>query len=202
MTPQLRAACEAVPAQDWTVMQERPCETVYCSEVEFTPGDWPKDAWPLRYLVLRIENRQRNSFDEQPQTKYLAVVSNRQGAVADLIRWHWQKAGTTEQVHDVSKNELAAGVPPWGRFGANAAWHRLNVIAYDVLSAMKSHVLPPQYSTARPKRLRHAVFTLAGRLLSHAGKWIVRVGKAAEQLAGLIAARDEIFTLHARLEPG
>jgi len=33
-----------------------------------------------------------------------------------LIQWHREKAGTIELVHDVLKNELAAGVLPCGRF--------------------------------------------------------------------------------------
>ena len=39
-----------------------------------------------------------------------------------LLEWHRNKAGTIEAVHDVLKNELAAGVLPCSRFGANAAW--------------------------------------------------------------------------------
>ena len=58
--------------------------------------------------------------------KYLAIVTNREGPGAALVRWHWQKAGTIELVHDVTKNELKAAVPPCGRFGANAAWDRLS----------------------------------------------------------------------------
>jgi hypothetical protein len=201
MTPPLRAVCEAVPEEKWSVLEERTHEVVSVCEVEFTPGNWPKDAQPLRYLALRFEKRQQDLFAKQTVNKYLAVVTNREGAVADLIRWHWEKAGTIEQVHDVMKNELAAGVPPCGRFGANAAWHRLNVLTYNVLSAMKSHVLPPTYSTARPKRLRHGVFTLAGRLVSHAGKLLLRVGRTAEQVAGLLAAREKVVTMHARLSP-
>ena len=201
MTPQLRAVCEAVPTPQWGLLEERAREIVSACEVEFTPGNWPKDAWPLRYLALRFEKRQRDLFTVQTVDKYLAVVTNREGAVADLIRWHWEKAGTIEHVHDVMKNELAAGVPPCGRFGANAAWHRLNVLTYNVLSAMKSHVLPPSYSTARPKRLRHGVFTLPGRLVSHAGKLLLRVGQAAEQVAGLLAAREKIGAMHAQLSP-
>jgi hypothetical protein len=201
MTPQLRAVCEAVLATQWKLLEERPCEIVSSCEVEFTPADWRRDAWPLRYLVLRFEVRQRELFDKRPAVKYLAVVTNRDGEVADLIRWHWEKAGTIEHVHNVMKNELAAGVPPCGRFGANAAWHRLNALTYNVLSALKSHVLPPSFSTARPKRLRHAVFTMAGRLVSHAGKLLLRVGQTAERLAGLLLARDKIAAMHARLSP-
>jgi len=201
MTEQLRRVCESVPETGWELFEERPHEIVWCSEVEYTPGDWNKHAWPLRYLVLRFEARQRELFDQRPAIRYLAVVTNREGAVADLIRWHWEKAGTVEQVHDVMKNDLAAGAPPCGRFGANAAWHRLNVLTYNVLSAMKSHVLPPAFSTARPKRLRYAVFTMAGRLVSHAGKLVLRVGRTAARVAGLLAGREKIVAMQALLSP-
>jgi hypothetical protein len=98
-------------------------------------------------------------------------------------------------VHDVTKNELGAAIPPCGRFGANAAWYRLSLLTYNVLSAMKSLVLPPHLSAARPKRLRFTVFTLAGRLL-------VRVGAEAERLAGLIAARIRLALLAQALPAG
>jgi len=40
-------------------------------------------------------------------------VSNRwEAARRQLLRWHWQKAGTIELVHDITKNELGAAVPP------------------------------------------------------------------------------------------
>jgi hypothetical protein len=47
-----------------------------------------------------------------------------------LLEWHREKAGTIEAAHDVLKNELAGGVLPCGRYGANAAWFRLAVITY------------------------------------------------------------------------
>jgi len=203
MTEPLHALCVAVPEPAWTLFEERPDETVHCSEVEFTPGDWRKDAWPLRYLALRIRKRQGQLFASGSDTKYLAVVSNRWDVPASaLLRWHWQKAGTIELVHDVTKNELGAAVPPCGRFGANAAWYRLSLLTYNVLSALKSLALPPRLSTARPKRLRFALFTLAGRLVSRAGRLRLRVSAAAERLAGLIAARRHLVLLAQGLPAG
>jgi len=195
MTEPLRALCESVPETSWALLEEREDETVQTSEVEFTPGDWPKDAWPLRYLALRIRKKQGRLFASGFHTKYLAVVTNREGEVADLIRWHWEKAGTIELVHDVTKNELAAIVPPCGRFGANAAWYRLSLLTYNVLSAMKSLALPSSLSSARPKRLRFSVFAIAGRIVSHAGRLVLRVGAAAERIAGLIDARAKLAVL-------
>lgn len=92
-----------------------------CADVEFAPGDWNKDAEPLRYVVVRIEKRQGLLFANGSDVKCLSVVSNRRELGApELLEWHWQKAGTIEHVHDVTKNELGAGSPPCGRFGANS----------------------------------------------------------------------------------
>lgn len=202
MTEPLHARCVAVPEAQWRLVEERGDETVMGAEVEFTPGDWPKDAWPLRYLALRIRKKQGRLFAAGYDTKYLAVVTNREGALTELIRWHWQKAGTIELVHDVTKNELGAAVPPCGRFGANAAWYRLSLLTYNVLSALKSLALPAHLSAARPKRLRFAVFTLAGRLLTHAGRLVLRVSEEAERLAGLVAARTRLAGLRPRIASG
>jgi len=203
MTEALHAVCAAVPEPVWEAFEERPDETVACTEVEFFPGDWRKDAEPLRYVALRIRKRQGQLFASGADTKYLAVVSNRWDVPASaLLRWHWQKAGTIELVHDITKNELGAAVPPCGRFGANAAWYRLSLLTYNVLSALKSLALPPHLSTARPKRLRFALFTLAGRLVSRAGRLRLRVSAAAERLAGLIAARRHLVLLAQGLPAG
>jgi len=196
MTAQLHEVCAAAHEATWQLVEDRPEETVHCAEVAFTPGDWPKTAEPLRYVALRFRKKQGQLFASGADTKYLALVSNRWDlAPAALLRWHWQKAGTIELVHDVTKNELGAAVPPCGRFGANAAWYRLSLLTYNVLSALKSLALPASLSAARPKRLRFAVFTLAARLVAHAGRLHVRLGAAADRLAGVIAARARLALL-------
>jgi hypothetical protein len=51
-------------------------EIVHVAEVEFTPGDWPKTATPLRCVGMRITPRQREFVAERGPT-YLAAVTNR-----------------------------------------------------------------------------------------------------------------------------
>ncbi len=195
MTPELRAVCSAVAPESWQLFEERAGETVHCAEVEFTPGNWPKQAPPLRYLAVRFTARQGELFGDGRHVKYLAVVTNRAGEVSELLRWHWQKAGTIEHVHDVSKNELGARVPPCGRFGANAAWYRLSMLTYNVLSAMKSLALPGELGQARPKRLRFLLFNIAGRIVSTGGRLVVRIAEEVERRVQLIAARLRLRNL-------
>ena len=195
MTRTLHDMCAAVPENRWKLVEERVHETVWCSEVEFTPGNWPKDARPLRYLAIRFRARQGELFGNGNCLKYLAVVTNRHGEAVDLLRWHWQKAGTIELVHDVSKNELAARVPPCGRFGADAAWYRISLLTYNLLSALKSVALPAAMSNARPKRLRFSLFNIAGRIVSRGGKVILRIAAQVERMVKLTEARARLSAL-------
>jgi len=174
MTGQLRAVC-AQPRVAWERLEDRVTETVDVAEVEFTPGDWPKAAAPLRYLALRFRPTQASLFAEP--LKYLAVVTNRWDVPApELVRWHWEKAGTIELTHDVTKNDLAAGIPPSGKFGANAAWYRLNLLTYNVLTVLRRCALPERFRQARPKRLRYEVFTVPAEIRSHARQLTARLG--------------------------
>lgn len=195
MTPELRQVCTEVPEDQWQLVDERADETVCCADVEFTPGNRPKDSQPLRYVAVRLKKRQGFLFASGYEQKFLAVVSNRADISAQqLLRWHWQKAGTIEHIHDVTKNELGAA-PPSKYFGANAAWYRFSMLTYNVLSAMKSIALPPTLSAARPKRLRFMLFNLAGKIASHAGDLILRISAAANRLVQLARARHRLADL-------
>lgn len=198
LTSELRRVC-AQPSVAWTKLEDRDDETVEVAEVEFTPGNWPKGASPLRYLALQIRSGQGSLFAESP--KYLAVVTNRwEESSADLVRWHWAKAGTIEFLHDVTKNDLAAGVPPSGKFGANAAWYRLNLLTYNVLTVLRRHALPERFRRARPKRLRYEVFTVPAAIRSHARKMIARLGAPPLTAGELIAARGRLRELQSAVQ--
>lgn len=136
-----------------------------------------------------MRRRQGDLFAEGTAVKHCAVLSNVwEWDGARLLQWHREKAGTMEHVHDVGKNELAGGVLPCGRFGANAAWLRLAVLAHNVLTALKRLARPPELLTARPKRLRFLLFTVPGRLITHARQRWLRLATTRDRLAQWLAA--------------
>jgi hypothetical protein len=196
MTKQLRACCTAVASGRWAPLDTRECEQVDLAEVEFTPGDWPRDARPLRYIALRFTPRQPHLF-ESKGVSYHAVVSNRDELdAAEIVRWHRQKAGTIEHVHRVLKDELGAGVLPSARFGANAAWFRINAMTFNVLTVLKRRALPERFRDARPKRLRYELFTLAGELVVHQSKLSVRVPVGDDRLQEIVEARRRLLAMY------
>jgi hypothetical protein len=170
MGEELRKRCTGLSEGDWRLLEKRHHEEVHISEVVHFTANWPlgEDLVMPRYIVLRFTPIQGQLFEEGVGPKYLAVCTNRKGSADELVRWHWEKAGTVEHVHDVLKNELGAGTLPCGRFGANAAWFRIAVLTYNLLSALKSIALPPDLHDARPKRLRFQIFTLPATVSQHA----------------------------------
>ena len=157
-----------------------------CAEVDFVPGEKSekKDTQPLRYVAIRIRERQDTLFADGSKIKHFAVVSNiEKWKPSRLLERQREKAGTIEGVHDVLKNELAAGIMPTKYFGTNAAWLRLAVLTYNLLTALKRLALPAEYLTALPKRLRFLIFNTPGRLVHHTRAIVLRLATTAERLA-------------------
>jgi hypothetical protein len=187
MSPELRKAVAA--ATEW----HRDPSDAYRSwaEVDFVPSapSAKKGRKPDRYLGIRIVPRQGELFADGSEVKYFAVVTNdfeRDGQA--VIDWQRQKAGTIEHLQSALKGELAAGVMPCGRFRANAAWFRLNVLTYNLLSVLRRNALPKELERARPKRLRFQVFALAATVLSHARQLTARVVHSVEDVVVRLSA--------------
>ena len=197
MSPQLKAVVEAVPAESWRLMDEKGGVIREWAEVEYVPSkrNEKKDARPYRYLALRLRRQQGELFGDGVPVRHFAVVSNiweMEGKA--LLEWHRGKAGTIEHVHHVIKSELAGGVYPSGKHGANAAWLRLQVITYNLLELLKAAVLPKEYAHAEPKRLRFAVFTCLGQVVCHARRVLLKLQEKL-WVALLKAARERALVL-------
>ena len=151
--------------------------------------DRPEGAGALRYVAIRVRRKQGELFADGSTARHFAVASNQwEWEGRKLLEWHREKAGSIEALHDVLKNELAAGVMPCGRFGANAAWLRLAVLTHNVLTALKRIALPEPWLRARPKRLRFQIFVSPGKLVHHARQVLLRVARLREQLSEWLEA--------------
>ena len=174
----LKKAVRAIPESEWELISDEGDAVRRCAEVPYVPEYHreSKNRPPLRYIAIRIQGKQGHLLRGDEEEKYFAVVTNIDAwSTPRLVKWHREKAGTVEQVNDILKNELAAGVLPCGRFGANAAWLRLAVLSHNVLTALKRLALPADHLWSRPKRLRFLFLNLPGRIVQHARKIHLRL---------------------------
>ena len=153
---------------------------------------------PLRQLALGDEAQlpfPTQGFGRKGVYKLFGVVTNRKGPGDGVIWWLRERCGKSEEVHSAMKSDLAGGQLPSGRFGANAAWWALTILAFNLNAVMKRLVLGESWATKRMKALRFHLIGLPGRVVSHARKLIIRLGGGAAALTTLIDARRTIRAL-------
>jgi hypothetical protein len=123
--------------------------------------------------------------------KLYAVCTTLTGPADEIIWWHRARCGASEQAHTTMKRDLAGGVMPCDRFGANAAWWAIMVLAYNLTTVMKNVVLGAGWRRREMKALRLHVIHVAGRIVRHARRLYVKVSAAAHQILRSACERIE-----------
>ena len=206
MSESLAKHIKMIPEEEWKPYkgEEDDGEERQCAEVpDFVPlwnRNRHKQGEAFRYIAIRVKDRQGELFEEQGWRHY-AVVTNMDWDAERLLRWHRQKQGTVEQGHNIMKNGLAGGVLPCARFGANAAWWRLNRITHNVIEFMKTTALPAQLESARPKTLRFRLFNLAGRITRSGRRLILHLSASHPLARAIVEARRILAALALRPAP-
>src|ERR1700690_599422 len=214
VTPAFRSAVQATAESEW-----KPLIRMFDGQPQETDQEWAEICYvpnwaghsrkraDYRFLAIREPLRQlplgdqaqlpfpTQEFGQKGTYKLFGVVTNRQVAGDQVIWWLRERCGKSEEVHSVMKSDLAGGQLPSGKFGANAAWWALAVLAHNLNAAMKKLVLGKAWVAKRMKALRFRLIALPGRIVSHARKLIIRLGAGAEALAMIVTARQTIRAL-------
>lgn len=188
MEAKLSATVAKIADRDWTTYATESDGTRrQWAEVEFVPSEpgENKESQPLRYVGLRLLKAQGSLFADGSDRHHYAVITNLDWAADRLLKWHREKAGTVEHVHDEVKNALGGGHMPSQHFGANAAWFKLALLTYNLASAIRGLCFSPEERTARFKRYRLMVVNLSGRMSRFANTLRLRLCASVETIARL-----------------
>jgi hypothetical protein len=197
-TDALKREIEELPESAWRPLRKITEEGLEegrkeWAEVEYIPS---KGKGTYRYLVIRVRPLQGELFADGNRYHYHAVVTNMWHWDGErLLRWHRERCGTVEKVHDVLKNDLAGGVMPCGRFYANAAWWRLNCLAYNIISVMKRRALPERWWSYRMKAMRYWLIAVAGKIIRTGRQIYLRFYGTKEVCALYCQARRKLYEL-------
>lgn len=189
------------------------------AEVCFVPNELArsKTGREYRYLAIREPLRQRvlPGLEEEELTepdypvveaegeryKVRGLVTNLAWEGRAVIEWYRQRCGKGEEVHAVMKEDLAGGTLPSARFGANAAWWWIMLLALNLNQVMKQLVLGGPWVHRRLKAIRFHLLCLPARIVDHARRLRIRLGRGHRSLALLIQARRRIRDLAAATVP-
>jgi len=213
MTTEFRKAAMEVEEQEWKPLYR----TQRGSQIE-TGQEWAevvyvpnaiafgKDAPVYRYLAIRELLRQGElpGMDgTQAQTglefatiisdgrsyRVKGIVSNRDVDGEELIRWHYERCGKSEEAHALMKTDLAGGTLPSGKFGANAAWWGIMLLSYNLHAAMRLLALPGGLKKKRLKAIRFALIDTPARLVEHSRKLLIRLARGNPAFEWLVEMR-------------
>ncbi len=167
------------PHYRYLAIRERMAVQMECEEVEPVQQELP-------FQTLEMN---------QGQYKLFGLVTNRTLEGNALIQWHRQRCGDSEKVHHVEKSELAGGQFPSQKFGANAAWWQVMVMTFNLHQIMKQQVLPESLKTKGLKALRFQVIAVAGRVIHHAKRLLIKLSGGKEMAERIGWMRERIRVL-------
>ena len=124
-----------------------------------------------------------------------AIISNieEEWSSRKVVDWYNERCGGGEAIHSILKSDLGAGQLPSSRFGVNAAWWAVVVLAYNLHALLERLAMPKGLVGSRFKRLRFHLINVPARVVTHARRCCVRYFQAAtlhlvQQIRGEIRA--------------
>ena len=194
VTPEFKQAVAEVEEGEWHQLErevdgKRVPTGQEWAEICFVPN-WTaqrKDGPTYRFLAIRelLEQAEFPGLEAQlpfpsmtfgeKRYKLFGLITNRDLPGDKLIWWARERCGKGEEMHKIMKEDLAGGHLPSAKFGANAAWWGIMVLAFNLNSLMKRLVLPRGWAPKRLKAIRFGFINVAGRLVTRSRQLIIRL---------------------------
>lgn len=214
MTEEFKKAVREVEEQEWhklkrEVAGEEKDTGQEWAEVCFVPtwAGLSKKGPGYRFLAIRelLQQKELPGMEAQlpfptlnwgeKKYKLFGLVTNRDLPGDQLIRWSRERCGKGEEMHAVMKHDLAGGKLPSARFGANAAWWEILVLAFNLNSLLKRLALPESWEPKRLKAIRFGLINVAGRVISRSRQLYVRLNGSHPAYQLLLEVRRRLQAL-------
>jgi hypothetical protein len=163
-------------------------ETVHCM-------NGTKKAF--RLVVKRESRRQGELFEKEGQYFYHAVATNwleEEKNTEEVLKWHNQR-GQAENFNKELKIGLGMERMPCGQTHANAVFFRIGVIAYNLFIGFKRLSCPESWMRRTIATFRWKIVQVAGRIVRHAGKTVLKLIMGLEELELFKGIRRRSFEL-------
>jgi hypothetical protein len=170
LTEPVRRAIGKVPENAWVSALQQDGSERRNGEVCELTGLLDLSCWPEgTRLICRRERPHPGaqlSFTDHDGYRFQSFLTDQgEDDVAGLERRQRQRAHVEDQIRDDKDTGLAK--LPFKDFAMNQVWLELVLIAHNLLSWAKALLLEGVLQKAAPKRLRHRLLHVAGRLAFH-----------------------------------
>jgi hypothetical protein len=177
-----------IPASEWK--EAFPGAAYEISEVVHS---MEKTESAFRLVVKREERHQQDLFAGEKYFHY-AVATNLPEDVSPqaVLSWHNQR-GQAENFNKELKLGFGQDQLPCGQTHANAVYFRIGVIAYNLFVGFKRLACPEGWGRHTIATIRWKLTQLAGRIVRHAGRMILKLAVEADLLALIQGIRRRCY---------
>jgi hypothetical protein len=189
----VKSAIALIPSGDWKE-PVRGCgyelaETVHCMN---------ETKKAFRLVVKREIRRQGELFEVKGAPYfYHAVATNwleEEKDTAAVLKWHNQR-GQAENFNKEIKIGFGMERMPCGQTYANAVFFRIGVIAYNLFIGFKRLSCPESWMKHTIATFRWKIVQVAGRIVKHAGKTVLKLMTDLEKLELFKGIRRKSYEL-------
>lgn len=189
----VKKAISGIKEVEWKE-PERGCgyalaEAVHCMEKT-------KEAFRL---VIKREVRRQGELFEKKETPYFyhVVATNweeEEKSAREVLDWHNQR-GQAENFNKEVKIGFGMERMPCGQSYANAVFFRIGIIAYNLFIGFKRLACPESWAKHTIATFRWKMIQVAGRIVKHAGKVVLKLMVDVEKLEVFRGIRKQSFEL-------
>jgi len=167
-------------------------------EIVETVHSMEKTENAFRLIIKRWVLPHRDLFEaSSPKYGYHVVASNwprEQKRADEVLVWHNQR-GQAENFNKELKSGLGLDRMPCGQFSANSVFFRIGVIAYNLFIGFKRLSCPESWAHQTIGTFRWKLVQVAGRIVRHGGRVILKLAVEAHDLAFFQGIRQRCFEL-------
>jgi len=150
-----------------------------------------KGREPLRLVLQRWRDPQLSLFAPQGYCYHILATNRDELTAEEVVRFHNQRGQAENLIKEV---KIGFGMEQMtsGDFAANALWFALGLLVYNLTQAQKLLFLDPDWKTRTIATIRWQLIEVAGRLVRHGRRLVLRLAVSREKFALLLRMRHLI----------
>jgi hypothetical protein len=200
----VQAAILALPERAWQPARDaggRPRHGAWVAELAGL--DLASSGWPEGTRAICRRERphpgaaHKMAFTDAAGHRFQVFITNQPDPDPTILEARHRPHARVEDRIRAAKASGLRNLPFWG-FGANDAWLSLVMIAQTLVCWAQALLLDGDCKLAEPKTLRFRLWHVAGRIVRHARRVIVRIDRAWPWAHVLVAAFARLRALPAR----
>lgn len=171
-------------AQDGIMTDREVAETVHTMN---------KGKIAFRLVVLRWKDRQGDLFKDA--YNYHCIATNMVEEREEEVVWRYNGRAQIENHIKEIRVGFGMGKLPNGDFLANAVHFGIGIMTYNLFIAQKLLTMPQEWKTKTIKTLRWLLVEVAGRLISHGRRMILKIAISIDKFRIYLEMRRRTYEL-------